>query len=94
MPDPRLDGDGWPEWRRHVLACLETLAEQGARHEEAWQRDHDLLLKLCARTGAIDDRLKLVEQTRRESRVTDLILAIITGVLGYLGIRFGGGTSP
>lgn len=89
MMEPALDGNGWNEWKRHVLACLETLTEQGTRHEQAWQRDHDILLQLCSRTAAIDERLQLVEQTRRESRVTDLILAIITGVLGYLGIRFG-----
>ena len=57
--------------------------------EKIRTQDHDTLLRIEERMGPLAKRLEAVEATKRESRITDVVIAFVTAVLGYLGIRFG-----
>lgn len=51
--------------------------------------DHDTLLRICERMEPLTQRLDRVEKAKRDSTIRDAVIAIVTGVLGYLGIKFG-----
>jgi len=72
-----------------IASDISEMRRQGEERARMWQEDHTTLSVLCERVSGISEQLSEVKATRRESRWSDLILALATLIAGALGIKYG-----